>query len=294
MERKNDGALEIHCFYFMSSFTDGSESDVDPSLCKYSTTGSLRTTENKRARTLRFNLEKPLYPSSAIFLTMLVDRASGQNSLLDTVRIQVANVRTGLRSGQLRVTLVPGNIITLATTLSTSSVSFDVINCSNVADYTSLTTLLQAVTLWLKFSSHARLLGESIVVYGGSQLGSHPAPADQFERSCMLELPLHDVLGLKFVRGQRIVGHRCALRMEWKRAKRCNLPEITSTVTHALNTAIKEYCQPRNTSSSPTDVTILRQLTTSIASPMSILHLLCLAEPAEAEQSLEKLLKESQ
>ncbi len=181
--------------------------------------------------------------------------------LLATLRPQLAATAAALRSGAATVTLVPGDVLAVMTTAPSTSTStsssgsstgsgsdcgscsstaappqFDVIDCSNVADYVSLQALATAAAPLLRPLPHARLRTESILGYGtwlaqqpaaskGAGPGAaakgstaaHAAAASEFAGS-QLTVSLgafEQVLGLELRGGQPVAGNANALRLEW-------------------------------------------------------------------------------
>jgi len=137
--------------------------------------------------------------------------------LLATLAPQLTTLAAQLRAGSTSVSLVLGDIITVATECSPCpSEGFDYVDCSNVADSVSVSSLLQACAPLLSSAPHARVWLESITQYKLARIAGKQQTFAQ-DAAGLSPALLAALLRLRFV-GARELHTGEGLRMEWAAA----------------------------------------------------------------------------
>ncbi|KAI9354633.1 hypothetical protein DFJ73DRAFT_775797 [Zopfochytrium polystomum] len=169
-------------------------------------------------------MQYTVYATSSIFRAVSIPReavgATAFQKLVSTLTEQFAAFRAGADGGRLTVVLVRGDIIKILTESpgeKGETAVFDFIDCSNVADYTSVPLLVQSAAPLLRRSQHARLSLETIRLY--RIIGDKKQPSRQLVEKWLggVSLPLFEYLcGLSLVDAQPLeaVGSP-TLRMTW-------------------------------------------------------------------------------
>ena len=163
------------------------------------------------------SLQYTLYFSSSIVralpLTVAPHGTSLATRLLSSLAPQLQDVAARLRSGTLNVSLVLGDILVVGADAATDA-RFDFIDCSNVADYVSVTSLLQICAPLLSRSSHARVRMESMLLYNSVNEAAKTTFAQ--DATGLTADTLTSLLGVRFVSSHELPGG--VLRMEWASA----------------------------------------------------------------------------
>ncbi|KAL3910970.1 MAG: hypothetical protein SGPRY_008870 [Prymnesium sp.] len=162
------------------------------------------------------SLQYCLYYSSSILRALPLADAPKNTPLavrlLTSLAPQVKAMASRLNSGTLKVSLVHGDILVVGA-CETTDVHFDFIDCSNVADYVSVTSLLQICAPLLSREPHARLRMESILLYKGASDKAKKTFAQ--DATGLSADTLASLLGLRFVSSHQLTDG--VLRMEWAR-----------------------------------------------------------------------------
>ena len=216
-------------------------------------------------------LQYRVYFSSSIFRAIALpenkNERSAYNLLLKTLSFQMSRVSKAIKNGKIRITWAPGDIILGLT--DTQGVNFDVIDCSNVADYVSLPCLLVSATQRLKKAPHATLKLESMVVYPKSHVKAI-ASFIEYATGCSLDV-FESVLQVKLLsdsqqshsigsHGIRIAFSR---QSDEKNPNWCYICKSLSSVG-----CVDLYARPSS-------------LQDSFASPITLIHLIstCVPDP---------------
>jgi len=137
--------------------------------------------------------------------------------LLATLAPQLTKLTAQLRAGSTSVSLVLGDVLTVATDCSPCpSEGFDYIDCSNVADYLSVSSVLQACAPLLSAAPHARVRLESMTQYRLARSAGHAKTFAQ-DTTGLSPAVLATLLRLHFV-GACELHTGDGLRMEWASA----------------------------------------------------------------------------
>lgn len=163
------------------------------------------------------SLQYCLYFSSSIFRALPLAVAPPGTPLsmrlLTALAPQLQAVAARLQSGTLHVSLVLGDILVVGADAAADS-RFDYIDCSNIADYVSVTSLLQVCTPLLSRAPHARVRMESIRLYKSASGVAKKTFAQ--DATGLSADTLASLLGVRFVSSHELPGG--VLRMEWTSA----------------------------------------------------------------------------
>ncbi|KAL1522120.1 hypothetical protein AB1Y20_021762 [Prymnesium parvum] len=208
-------------FALSLSTLDSKDSKANKEVKEYVQTGSLtsqsKLTSPNVTLLLAPSLQYCLYFSSSIFRALpLADARPGtplSARLLTALAPQLQTVAARLHAGTMDVSVVLGDVLVVGADPA-SNARFDYIDCSNVADYVSVTSMLQICAPLLCRAPHARVRLESILLYRSSS----ETEKKTFARDAT-GLPaqtLASLLGVRFVSSEELTGG--VLRMEWASA----------------------------------------------------------------------------
>lgn len=211
--------------------TAGASKAVQLKIKAYLQSGSLKQKPHEGSPNVTLllspSLQYCLYYSSSILRALPLAAAPPDTPLarrlLASLAPQLEALTARLQSGSLSISLVVGDILVVGAVGAvgadgTTDQRFDFIDCSNVADYVSITSLLQVCAPMLSRAPHARVRMESMVNYS---LASDKAKQTFAQDATGLTAEtLAALLRIRLVASSELPnrGLQSAIRMEWASA----------------------------------------------------------------------------